>query len=167
MLGTHSVKTLNSALKQEAICAEIIAQVPNYLICSQTINARQKYWALPQSAANIKPFRDISKTATTAPIVIPDLTDGHLDRRIGGLENRYFSLLSSCAVKLCRSRRGYKALTDKPLFRGCSKKSPDDSGLFHIRTFNHSTVSLPFGQVIALLICYFCHSSIFNRALSE
>ena len=35
------------------------------------------------------------------------------------------------------------------------------------RPLNHSTVSLPFGQVIALLICYFCHSSIFSRALSE
>ena len=47
MLGTHSVKTLNSALKQEAICAEIIAQVPNYFghaLTSAPCRARQSLY---------------------------------------------------------------------------------------------------------------------------
>jgi len=75
MIGTHSAKLFNARIKQESVCADIIAPVPRGLICSQTIVAEKKYWALPRSAADMKKYREISATATNADTHLPPLEE--------------------------------------------------------------------------------------------
>jgi hypothetical protein len=54
MLGTHSVKLFDARIKQQSLIANIIADIPHYLVCSKTVELRQKYWNLPVNAADLK-----------------------------------------------------------------------------------------------------------------
>lgn len=58
MIGTHSVKAFDASVKQDGICADIIAPHSGNIISSQTVKVRRKYFAMPRNAANFKQFLD-------------------------------------------------------------------------------------------------------------
>lgn len=83
MIGTHSPKLFNSKIKQTAINADIIAEVPKYYICSNTVTMRQKYWALPLSAAEIGIYREMAKfERENQPKKVPDIEDQRLVKQL-------------------------------------------------------------------------------------
>ncbi|HDR1103020.1 hypothetical protein [Pasteurella multocida] len=83
MIGTHATKLFSSKVKQSALNADIIAEVPKYYICSHTISMRQKYWALPLSAAEIGIYREMAKfERENKPKKIPDIEDPRLVKQL-------------------------------------------------------------------------------------
>lgn len=83
MIGTHSAKLFNSKLKQSSLNAEIIAPVPKYYICSSTVNLRQKFWALPLSAADMPMYREmVDFERESQPRRIPDIEDPRLVKQL-------------------------------------------------------------------------------------
>lgn len=81
MIATHTPKIFNARLKQQAIRARIINQVPAHLISSQTVNMGRELWAAPQNAAEIKTWREaIQALPEDAPFTpeLPGITDTQL-----------------------------------------------------------------------------------------
>lgn len=60
MIGTHTVKLVNSKAKQDALCADIIADLPDHFVTSQTTNITKKYYACPKNAADMRTWREQS-----------------------------------------------------------------------------------------------------------
>lgn len=79
MIGTHTPKLANAKLKQNAIRAQLVGTVPAGLVCSQTVNMRREYWALPRSAANMKLERELVAEGgfDTSPL-LPPIQDPNL-----------------------------------------------------------------------------------------
>ncbi len=63
MLATHHLKFQDSTLKVSGIQKVIDFNVPKFLICSKTIQLRQILWACPNSAADIRKWREESAKA--------------------------------------------------------------------------------------------------------
>lgn len=79
MIGTHSAKMFNARLKQSGIRASIMARMPVNLVCSKTVDQRQRFFSMPSNAALIGQERDqllVPDESVTAGMVLPDLTDG-------------------------------------------------------------------------------------------
>ncbi|MFC1040100.1 hypothetical protein ACFGZ5_11805 [Pasteurella multocida] len=102
MIGTHAPKLFNSKIKQSAINAKIIGDIPPYFICSKTIFMDQEYWALPLSAAAIGTYRVMSKEQREEePKKIPDIEDARGVKQILlPYRNSYVSVspVASCGV---------------------------------------------------------------------
>lgn len=73
MIGTHTPKLANAKLKQNAIRAKLLGAVPPELVCSQTVEMRREYWALPRNAANMKLEKGLIAEGgfDTAPVLPP------------------------------------------------------------------------------------------------
>ncbi|MCL7759375.1 hypothetical protein [Pasteurella multocida] len=83
MIGTHAPKLFSSKVKQSALNTDIIAEVPKYYICSHTISMRQKYWALPLSAAEIGIYREMTTAEREKqPKKVPDIEDPRLVKQL-------------------------------------------------------------------------------------
>ncbi|MDC4237640.1 hypothetical protein [Pasteurella multocida] len=112
MIGTHAPKLFSSKVKQSALNADIIAEVPKYYICSRTISMRQKYWALPLSAAEIGMYRAMSEEEREQqPQKIPNIEDPRLVKQLlMPFQNSYISVspVPSCGVLHEISQRGFE-----------------------------------------------------------
>lgn len=86
MLATHHLKLLDSTLQVKAIQKVIDFDVPEHFICSKNVDLRQTLWACPNSAADIRTWREESEKAK--PLVkegtysfdeqFPTVFDGHM-----------------------------------------------------------------------------------------
>lgn len=100
MIGTHAPKMLNGRLKQAAICANIIADIPKTYICSSTVNLSRKYWSLPINAPDIGKFKETAAAAQTADRSIPALTAGNMRQIIIPWKDTHISIspVPSCGL---------------------------------------------------------------------
>lgn len=78
MIGTHAVKNLYPIVPQEALAADIIADVPSHFICSKTIEIKQKYWAMPTNAADMKQAKAELESLSGEYHYIPDIQSPRL-----------------------------------------------------------------------------------------
>ncbi|AWY03347.1 hypothetical protein [Pasteurella multocida] len=112
MIGTHAPKLFSSKVKQSALNADIIAEVPKYYICSHTISMRQKYWALPLSAAEIGIYREMTKCEReNQPKKVPDIEDPRLVKQLlVPFKKSYVSVspVPSCGVLHEISQRSFE-----------------------------------------------------------
>ncbi|WP_180099429.1 type I-F CRISPR-associated protein Csy2 [Acinetobacter sp. YH12153] len=61
MLSTHHLKLLDATLKVSALQQIIPTDVPKHLICSKNVALRQTLWACPNSAGDIRTWREESE----------------------------------------------------------------------------------------------------------
>ncbi|MDY0478845.1 hypothetical protein NMW63_04990 [Pasteurella multocida] len=112
MIGTHAPKLFSSKVKQSALNADIIAEVPKYYICSRTISMRKKYWALPLSAAEIGIYREMAKfERENQPKKVPSIEDPRLVKQLlMPFKKSYVSVspVPSCGVLHEISQRGFE-----------------------------------------------------------
>ncbi|HDR1113274.1 TPA: hypothetical protein QB287_001237 [Pasteurella multocida] len=112
MIGTHAPKLFSSKVKQSALNADIIEEVPKYYICSHTISMRQKYWALPLSAAEIGIYREMTKCEReNQPKKVPDIEDPRLVKQLlVPFKKSYVSVspVPSCGVLHEISQRSFE-----------------------------------------------------------
>ncbi|MCO7246380.1 hypothetical protein [Halomonas sp. Mc5H-6] len=81
MIGTHSAKMFNARLKQPGVRASIVGDVPLHLVCSKTVDQRQRFFSMPSNAVQIKEERDrllIPDETMVGGVELPDLTDGRV-----------------------------------------------------------------------------------------
>ncbi|HED4400732.1 TPA: hypothetical protein R4323_002199 [Pasteurella multocida] len=112
MIGTHATKLFSSKVKQSALNVDIIAEIPKYYICSSTISMRQKYWALPLSAAEIGIYREMTTAEREKqPKKVPDIEDPRLVKQLlVPLKKSYVSVspVPSCGVLHEISQRSFE-----------------------------------------------------------
>ncbi len=112
MIGTHAPKLFSSKVKQSAINADIIENLPKHYISSKTINIRKKYWALPLTAAEIGIYREMAKfERENQPKKIPDIEDPRLVKQLlVPFKKSYVSVspVPSCGVLHEISQRSFE-----------------------------------------------------------
>ncbi|HHE3654709.1 TPA: hypothetical protein ACPDWD_002036, partial [Pasteurella multocida] len=112
MIGTHAPKLFSSKVKQSALNVDIIAEIPKYYICSSTISMRQKYWALPLSAAEISIYREMTTAEREKqPKKVPDIEDPRLVKQLlVPFKKSYVSVspVPSCGVLHEISQRSFE-----------------------------------------------------------
>ncbi|MFC0920429.1 hypothetical protein ACFGWN_12665 [Pasteurella multocida] len=112
MIGTHATKLFSSKVKQSALNVDIIAEIPKYYICSSTISMRQKYWALPLSAAEIGIYREMTKyERENQPKKVPNIEDPRLVKQLlVPFKKSYVSVspVPSCGVLHEISQRSFE-----------------------------------------------------------
>ncbi|MEL0637628.1 hypothetical protein V6259_12745 [Marinomonas sp. TI.3.20] len=81
MISTHSPKLFNARIDSNALAAEILHPVPNGIICSQTVNIKNRFWSAPKNAADIKKWREIIAELPANHVMttsLPAIRDPHL-----------------------------------------------------------------------------------------
>lgn len=97
MIATHSVKSLDSRLKQEAIRARPFSKVPSVFLSSDLLSL--KFFAAPLNAADIKDSRFASDMANaeyhsleTVGVNLPNITDGRIKQVLVPYHNDYCAI---------------------------------------------------------------------------
>lgn len=106
MIGTHTPKAFNAKLRQGAVRARILGQVPRHLVCSQTVHLQREAWALPRNAADMAAWRLEAPGADLdmLPPILPPIEDGKLKQLLLPLDNwkddRYLCVtpVTSCGL---------------------------------------------------------------------
>lgn len=82
MIGTHSVKAIDATVRQDGIYADIVKPHSDYLISSQTVKMRRKFFSMPRNAANLNKFIDEARTLhpwiPATPPAMPDVTSARV-----------------------------------------------------------------------------------------
>lgn len=79
MIGTHTVKLINARAKQDALCANIVADLDKRYITSSTVKLSKQHWACPYNAADMRKWKD----EDIEPVIsLPDIQDGRAVKQI-------------------------------------------------------------------------------------
>lgn len=123
MIGTHAPKLFNSRIQQAAICADIQGEIPKQYICSKNLTQGKKYWALPNSAAYMRIFKEQIEALKGKPEdVLPDNIAPEIKQLLLPYQNDYVSVspVPSCMVlsevwkRLKEKETTYKHWTIQP-----------------------------------------------------
>lgn len=110
VVGTHSPKIINAQIKQEAICARIVSELPIHFISSQTVSGRE-VWGMPLNAANIKTAKEQAEAAEFSEN-LPNFQDGNMKQILLPYFNSYIAAAPVCSAKVMN--KVHNLLSEKP-----------------------------------------------------
>lgn len=79
MIGTHTTKLVNARAKQDAVCANIVANLDRRYITSKTVRLTKQHWACPYNAADMRKWRESNYEPV---LILPEIQDGRAVKQV-------------------------------------------------------------------------------------